>query len=145
MDKFNFLNMSDRDVMDFINNNFSEFSIHEMKDSDFSKYLSGLEDGKTLIVKCEDGFAVLDNGCYEKRGALSLSKQNSLVFIYVNPDARGKGIGNLLATKAIEHFNCDLELICEGEKRKCIFEKIGFIVKSVYEDSYTMIYPRKIA
>ena len=113
------------------------------------KNLDEYGDPKEAIAKCLDyavmdnasslgGFALMGKDKEGAQGAVIVNKtgmsgyipENILVYIAVAKNARGKGIGKKLMSKAIELAKGDIALHVEPENpAKFLYEKLGFTNK----------------
>lgn len=81
--------------------------------------------GFTIVIKNEDtikGAAVIN-----QTGMGGYIPENILVYIAINKDFRGEGLGKKLMKKIIEHTKGDISLHVEANNpAKYLYEKLGF-------------------
>lgn len=121
----NFSAYSDSQVIDFLVENPSVFTEHIALD--FPKGLYAAMRGENILfLKRKEGFAVAFkkqmSKCHPQRACATLE------FLYVDKRHIRKGLGALLVEDVKKSIapTRSLELTCEGEERKLIFEKMGF-------------------
>jgi ribosomal protein S18 acetylase RimI-like enzyme len=121
-----FSNYTARQVVDFIDENFQLFA-NDRCDEFPKNVIRHLNGDLLYCITRKEGFAFVDKGINEVKGFFP-GKNADLMFLYVQPEFEGMGIG----AKLIEEAKVCLsearimDVSCEGEKRFRYFESKGF-------------------
>lgn len=117
-----------REVIDFLYENLEQYGDpkkHIEKAIDYSTKAFNSCGGFTMLLQEEDTIkgAVVIN----RTGMSDYIPENILVYIAIDKNNRGKGLGKLLMKKAIEHAEGDIALHVEANNpAKKLYEKLGF-------------------
>lgn len=134
----NFMALSDVEVVEFIDRNFHLFAKERSEDFP-SKHLRSLASGGTIIIRREEGFAMVRLG---RDYPFTIGAE--LMFLYVLPEYQGGGIGTQLVeqVKTAVKRSIPVELTCETQQRCRLFERSDFTVKNYHEqyDLYEMVW-----
>lgn len=83
-----------------------------------------------FVLVAEDGDKILGSVVVNKTGMTGYIPENILVYIAVDREARGMGLGKKLMNKAIETAEGDVALHVEPDNpAKFLYEKVGFTNK----------------
>ena len=122
---YDFSKQSDIEILNFINDNFQLFSENR---SEFSlpKMLKSLKQEVIFIKKREEGFVVAQKESVHPVTDLPLPAY--IHFLYVQKEFEGRKIGSELMRCVISQFapSTRIDIVCEGQRRKSLFEKLGF-------------------
>lgn len=128
-----FSQYSDEQIVEFVDEHFDLFSAD--KNPDFPQNVLRMLKGDLFhIAKRIEGFAVVAKGRNELFGGDG--KNAELMFLYVQPEFQGKGIGADLIEKAKTCLTEGriMEVKCEGQVRRSYFESKGFTVVHHFDE-----------
>lgn len=121
-----------REVVDFLHNHLDEYGdpkTHILKCLEYATCENNTSPGGfALLIK--DKNAIQGITIVNQTGMSGYIPENILVYIAVNKDSRGKGVGKALMKKAIELAEGDIALHVEPDNpAKFLYEKLGFSSK----------------
>lgn len=128
-----FSQYSDEQIVEFVDEHFDLFSADN--NPDFPQNILRMLKGDLFhIAKRTEGFAVVAKGRNELFGGDE--KNAELMFLYVQPEYQGKGIGADLIEEAKACLPEDriLEIKCEGPERRSYFQSKGFSVVQHFDE-----------
>lgn len=132
----NFAELSDEEIIDFVVSNYTLFA--GQIDPDFRKIaLLSLGAGRTVIIKRPEGFAIIEIGRrFEEDWGHTAA---DLMFLHVAEEHTRQGIGGLLikAAKKAAEPGVPIDVLCEGDDRKRLFERHEFSLIETWEGSDT--------
>lgn len=134
-----FSQLSSAELIQFVDEHFGLFA--NERDENFpANVLSDLERGRVAIILRTEGFAIAFKGRRHRSSPGGIPAD--LMFLYVQPDYQGRGIGRDLveAIKQSVAPGVPIVLTCEGAQRKDFFARLGFHVTEYSEvgDLYDM-------
>lgn len=136
-----FLRLDDEALVGFVDSNFAVFAA-ERSDEFPANVLDKVASGAFAFIRRSEGFAIAYKGRRYTAGLGGV--EADLMFLYVDPLHKGRGIGKHLVeqVKAAVTPNLPIVLKCEGEGRKSFFEQCGFRTYEYFEDidTYSMVW-----
>lgn len=136
----NFAKFSDEEIVNFVFENLDKFDA-QARPGQKEMLLSSLARDQIAVEKCEEAFAIVARANRRHDGVAGdifpINPEANLMFLYVDQEHQGKGIGKILVKKVKDRFMEDqaMTLVCKGEKRKRYFEELGFVFDGLTVES----------
>ena len=117
-----------REVIDFLFDNLEQYGDpkdHIRKAIDYSTKEFDSFGGFTMLLQEED--KIMGAVVINRTGMNGYIPENILVYIAIDKNSRGEGLGKKLMQKAIAHADGDIALHVEANNpAKILYEKLGF-------------------
>lgn len=130
-ENFQSKSVSKQDIVDFLYVHLDQYGDEKkdiLKCLDYALDNRPGEGGSVLVAS--DGDDIVGAVIINKTGMSGYIPENILVYIAVNREYRGKGIGKALMEKTIDHTDGDIALHVEPDNpAKFLYEKYGFTNK----------------
>lgn len=133
----NFTLLSDEQVLSYLHEHYAHIGAGEPPANLVADLLGAIQQDFVVIEKRDHAFAVVGRPNRKHPGIagslISIPPQADLIYLFVAPQARGKGNGRILLEQVKEKYMEDqsMELVCAGEKRKALFINAGFVAHSI--------------
>lgn len=137
-----FTRLTDQQIVEFAADHFTEFGV-DVPPPEFPMNIRiGIDRGDVAVLKNAQGFAIVAraNRRHHFTGSL-LSPNADLIFLYVAPEARGRGVAQILVEQVKSKYmeNQAVELVCVGPARRRMFEACGFRVVEGEGEQHVMV------
>lgn len=115
-----FSNLTESELLSFVLSHQAEMAVQGISAFDLKRRLLN---GEARFVTRPEGFTLIQL----PRG----KKQAHLWLLYVEPEARGRGVGSDMVRDFLSRHagDQDLTVYCEGDQRETFFNRLGFAVE----------------